>query len=166
MDQIAAAAGLSRQALYLHFKSKTDLLLALLDEIGDRYGLPARIGRVFTASTSVEALNELVSMHIAYDSRIYEVARILRGVRREEQATGAAWADRMTRRRLGYRRVVEWLANDDMLDEALTTDDATDLVWSLLSPDFYEYLAVDAGWAPDHYEAQVRTLLHRTLLRR
>jgi AcrR family transcriptional regulator len=43
MSAVARAAGVSRQALYLHFADRAALLLAVVDHIDEREGLAAAI---------------------------------------------------------------------------------------------------------------------------
>ncbi len=51
MSDIAKAAGISRQAVYLHFGSRTELMIATSNYVDEVKGLNERLKRLQTAST-------------------------------------------------------------------------------------------------------------------
>jgi AcrR family transcriptional regulator len=51
MAQIAKAARLSRQAVYLHFADRADLMVALARHVHESLGLPAEIQRMRNTQT-------------------------------------------------------------------------------------------------------------------
>ena len=56
-------AGVSRQAIYLHFGSKANLLQALVDDLNEKYVFPAfERCRVWESSTGLEALDAWVEV--------------------------------------------------------------------------------------------------------
>ena len=46
LAQVAKAARLSRQAVYLHFADRADLMVALARHVNESLGLPAEIQRI------------------------------------------------------------------------------------------------------------------------
>ena len=62
MAQIAKAARLSRQAVYLHFADRADLMVALARHVNESLGLPAEIQRVMNSPTGIEMIEAFVSM--------------------------------------------------------------------------------------------------------
>lgn len=164
MEQVAGAAGVSRQAVYLHFQSRTGLLLALLDDIAQTRGLPELVQRTLEAPSALEALDRAIELHITYDPRIRDVVRLLDATRRDDPVAEAAWSERMVLRRAGLRQVATRLGAEGVLDAAWSVQDAADILWAVLSPQVYQALVVEAGWRLPDYQRHIRTLLHRTLL--
>ena len=62
MAQIAKAARLSRQAVYLHFADRADLMVALARHVNESLGLPAEIQRLMNSPTGIEMIEAFVSM--------------------------------------------------------------------------------------------------------
>ena len=71
----------------------------------------------------------------------------------------------MNGRRLGYRTVVQRLADEGNLAPGWSVDEAGDFLWALLSIHTYEYLVIDRGWSLDRYVEQLTWVARRTLLR-
>jgi AcrR family transcriptional regulator len=164
LEQIAKAAGVSRQAIYLHFGSRGALLLSLVDHVDRSEGLAGLTQRVRDAPTGTEALDGLVWLNAVYEPRIRAVALAHDAARRADPELEAAWQDRMGRRRGLYREVVKRLADEGALARGVTTQEATDLIWALLGSRVHEDLVSERGWSRRRYEARLRTILHSALL--
>jgi AcrR family transcriptional regulator len=165
LEQIAKRAGVSRQAIYLHFGSRGALLLALAEHVDEAEGLSELTRRVREARSGVEALHLLVWLNAEYEPRIRGVAHAHDLARRADPDLEAAWQDRMRARRALYADVVRRLEDDDELAEGLTSREAVDLIWALLSSRVYEDLVVDRGWSRRRYEERLRTLLRGAVTR-
>ena len=63
--QIAKAAGVSRQAVYLHFADRADLYLALVRHVDESRDLAGALRRIEQAPTGVGALLEAVAISSA-----------------------------------------------------------------------------------------------------
>ena len=164
LEQVAEEAGVSRQTVYVHFGSRTGLLIAMvqhMDEVGTLHGL---VQRVFEAGSALEALDAVVNVHAEYHPVAYPVARVFMANRREDEAMKAAWDERMASRRNLYHGVVEWLSRDGLLAPTWDIETATDLVWGLTSWQLWEELVVDRGWSKQDYLRHLRTVLRRTLV--
>lgn len=164
LEGVAEEAGLSRQTVYIHFGSRTGLLIAMvqhMDESGTLHGL---VERVFEAATALDALDAAVTVHAEYHPVAYPVARVLMAGRHDDEAISAAWEERMASRRNLYHHVVEWLERDGLLRPDWNVETATDVVWGLTSWQLWEALVVDRGWSKDAYRRHLRTVLRRTLV--
>jgi AcrR family transcriptional regulator len=164
LERVAKAAGVSRQAIYLHFGSRPALLLALVDFVDESEGLSELSAQVRVAPTGAEALDRLVRMNATYEPRIRAVALAHDIARRSDPDLEAAWQDRMERRRSLYAGVVKRLADERELSGDLSQREAVDLIWALLSPRVHEDLVVDRGWSRKRYESRLTMLLHAALL--
>jgi AcrR family transcriptional regulator len=165
LEEVAREAGVSRQAVYLHFGSRTKLLLALVDDM-DSERLPELLGKVFAARTAPAALDAMVDVCAVYTEEILGVANALDSARRSESAAAAAWNDRMTRRRHGFGLVVAGLAKEGLLTRRLTEEEATDLLFAVMSIRVWEDLVVVRGWSKKRYARHLKRILRRALVRR
>jgi AcrR family transcriptional regulator len=165
LEQVAKHAGVSRQAIYLHFGSRGALLLALVEHVDESEGLAELTGRVRAAPSALEALDLLAWLNAEYEPRIRAVARAHDVARRGDPELEAAWQDRMRARRALYTGVVKRLDDEGRLVEGLTTKEAVDLVWALLGSRVHEDLVVERGWSRRRYEDRVRTLLRKAVTR-
>ncbi len=164
MGDIAGAAGISRQALYLHFASRADLLVATTHHVDQVRGLHERNGRWRAASSGVEMLEAYIEFWGNYIPEIYGLGKALLAVYETDKAAATAWDDRMASLRKGCRRTVEALHGDGTLAAAWTCDEATDLFWTVLSVRSWEQLTVECGWSTDQYIERMQVLLKSTFI--
>lgn len=166
LEDVAAEAGVSRQAVYLHFGSRTGLLIAMTQHMDSGGGLPPLLDRVFNAPTAVEALDAAAALHAEYHPTIYQVARVFLVGRYEDEALRAAYDERMESRRNLYHTVVERLQEEALLAPDWDVESATDFLWALTSWQLWEQLVIDRGWSKDEYLDHLRTVMRQTLVSR
>src|SRR5260221_9615298 len=99
LEDIAHAAGVSRQALYLHFASRADLFIATVRHVDAVLGAHERVARLCQQACepgqAVLGVKELVAFWGNYLPEIYGLAKALLALRDTDEAAAAAWADRM-----------------------------------------------------------------------
>ena len=163
MEEVARDAGVSRQAVYLHFKSKAGLLVEMAQYSDEIVGTPERLRPVREAGTALEALDAGVSAYAAIEPHIYEAASLIYSARRSDEAAEAAWQDRMALRRENIRQGIERLQMEGLLADGWTVDEAADFAWALISLHTYEYLVVERAWPIDQFVSRLQTMLRNTL---
>lgn len=163
MVDIAKRAGVSRRTLYVHFDSRTSLLVAMVQHFDAGGILQGLVRQVVEAPTSLDALDAIVHLHAEYSPVAYPVARVLMLGRHEDDALRAAWNDRMEARRDVYASVVGRLKRDGLLSRGWDARAATDMVWGLTSWQMWEQLVVDQGWSKRRYRRYLRTALRHVL---
>ena len=164
LEEVAAAAGVTRRTIYLHFGGKVGLLFAVTDEAERAAGLPDLVARLRQARAPEEVFERLADIQVQYMPLIYESIRLVHAARREEPAADALWKARMSRRRAMARLLAARIRESGRLDPRLTVDDAVMLILVLIAPQMYEYLVVDGGWSLKRYRGHVIRLLRRALL--
>ena len=164
MEEVARDAGVSRQAVYLHFKSKVDLLVAAAQHSDEVVGVPEILRLVREAKTPLEALDKGVEAYAAIDPHIYDIASVIYAARRSDEAAEAAWQDRMSFRRENIKQGMERLEEEGLLAQGWTVDEAADFAWALLSLHTYEYLVVERGWPIDQLIRRLQTALRSLLV--
>ena len=164
MGDIAKAAGISRQAVYLHFPSRTELLVAstrYLDEILD---VDDRLAPSRAATTGVERLVLYIESWGNYIPDMYGVAKALLLAKETDEAAAVAWNDRMLAMRDGCRAAIESLARDQTLAPEWKPRDATDALWTMLCVQNWENLTQECGWSTRQYVKRMRTLAKRAFV--
>ncbi len=158
MAEVARRAGVSRQALYLHFGGRGDLLTAVARHADLRRGLPDAIRRIERAATGLDAVREMVDLQARMNPGIWPVALALEEVRRRDEEAERAWRDRLESRLRGCRSIVARLGRDGSLREGLHEAVAADLLWTLTSLRTWEDLVLQRGWSARRYREEVGRL--------
>src|ERR671916_1770362 len=115
MRDVAAAAGVSRQAVYDHFGSRADLMVATARYGDEVRNLDERLSRYRSATSGVERLEAFVEFWGNYVPEIHGIARALFAAREGDEAVDAAWDDRMRVVQEACHDIVGRLQRDGML---------------------------------------------------
>src|SRR5262249_50184581 len=110
LEDIAQAAGVSRQALYLHFGSRAELFIATVRYVDDVLHLSERIQKVCETNNGIFGLEEYVALWGNYLPEIHGLAKALLALRDTDEAAAAAWADRMEATYQGCLVIMQQLA--------------------------------------------------------
>jgi AcrR family transcriptional regulator len=163
---VAARAGVSRQAVYLHFGDRTSLFVTLGDYIDVSFGRDNLRTHVFGAPTGAESLRRWVHTMSWYTAKIDSVSRIVELAAEADDALAAAWKDRMTGRRSHVRRIAERIAAEGELADGWTAEAAADLIFTVTLPGPWRVLTSVLGWSQEQYAEEVTRLLERSVLAR
>ena len=164
MADIAKAAGVSRQALYLHFPSRAELLVATTRHIDKVKNVEARLARSRSASSGVERLHAFVDAWGGYIPQIHGISVALRAMRDTDKEAAAAWEDRMQAVRRGCEAAVLAILQDGYLKEGITEITGVDLLWTLLSVENWERLVLECGWSQSEYEQTLKKIAEVSLM--
>src|SRR5215469_6536658 len=85
MAEIGKAAGVSRQAVYLHFADRGDLFVALFQYVDEQRGLAAELERVRNAPSGTAALRAMASLQARTNPGVWPMARATEAVRRTDE---------------------------------------------------------------------------------
>ena len=165
MRDIAEAAGISRQAVYDHFGSRAQLLVATTHYVDEIRGLEERRSRFRAATSGLEHLQAYVEFWGTYIPEVYGMAKALLAIRETDKAAATAWDERMTAVRESCRHTIEALHRDGMLAPEWSHDEAVDLMWTMLSIRTWEQLTIECGWSTSQYVDRMQKLLKRALVR-
>lgn len=164
MSDIAKETGISRQALYLHFPKRADLLIETtryLDRIRD---VDAKLAASRSAKSGIERLDAYIEAWGGHIPDIYGVAKALLAMQGEDEEARAAWRNRMQAMREGCQAAVKALDADNRLRPELTALKATDILWTLLSVRNWEQLTTECGWSQEDYILAMKDLARRAIV--
>ncbi|MCK5041194.1 MAG: TetR/AcrR family transcriptional regulator [Sphingomonadales bacterium] len=166
MTNIAAKAGISRQALYLHFKTRAELLIATTHYIDEVNGVEERLAASRKAKTGIERLELFIEAWGNYIPEIYGVAKALLAVLDTDEEATKAWDDRMQAVREGCFAAIKAIDNDGELSPNVSVDHATDILWMLLSVRNWEQLTQQCGWSQVNYITNMKRHAHAVLVKK
>lgn len=162
LEAVARMAGVSRQAIYLHFSSKADLVTALHQRINEQDVAPA-MARVWSRRSARTGLDAFVAASAEAIPRILNIADALAPPRQDDDLT-ETWEAPREGRYADCLRMGEWLERDGVLAAGVTARDAADVLWMMVSMPSYALLVVQRGWTPQRWTRWVRNALHHALL--
>jgi AcrR family transcriptional regulator len=164
MIDIAKATGISRQAVYLHFGSRTELMIATTQYVDEVKGLNERLNHLRAAKTGVELLEACVEVWGSHIPEIYGLAKAMLRTRETDEATAAAWDNNMSCLRDVCREIIEAIDHEGILAPEWSRSEAIEMLWTMLSFHNWEQLTIECGWSTAQYINWMKTLLKRTFV--
>lgn len=165
MSDIAKAVKISRQALYLHFPNRADLLVATTRYLDQVHDIEGQLTASRNASSGTDRLEKWVDVWGNYIPNIYGISKALLAMKDTDEEAAAAWNDRMQAVRHGCAAAIAALQAEDALNTNLTDEQATDLLWTLLSVRSWEQLRMECGWSQADFIAHMKDTTARALVR-
>jgi AcrR family transcriptional regulator len=162
---IAGAAGVSRQAVYLHFGNRANLLLAAVQR-RDSTSPTWAIKRAAEEDPVPAALANFVEAWFEHIPRIQPVAHLLSAASQIDAEARAAWDDRMALMRRLIVALTRRLAMGGALKPEWTVEQAADWIWHRTHLDGWRHLVRERGWDAAEYGRRICASLQRDLLKR
>lgn len=157
LGAVAKTAGVSRQAIYLHFKSKAELLTALHLHIFDTDVLPALERHPITeAASALEALDATIDVDVDVVSKVWRVHEALQMARRQHPEVDETLRPREDDRYRGLLDVGNRLEREGALPAGIQAPMFADMLWGLLGVGTYRNLVLERGWSLEQYRQWVR----------
>jgi AcrR family transcriptional regulator len=166
IEAIAQRAEVSAPSVYAIFKSKTGILIALLDQLtfGKDYEEVVRKAvTVGDPETRLRLAAGVARQIRGAQSAAFDLMRSA-GVVAPELAKLA-----QQRERLRYEKeegVINFLRGSGGLRQGLTHKAARDIFWMLTGGDVYRMLVRERGWSPEQYQGWLADMLVLSLLAR
>ena len=164
MSDIATAVGISRQALYLHYPTRAELLIATTKHIDKVKKVNQRLELSRAAGSGIERLHFFIKAWGGYIPEIHGISVALRKMRENDKAATEAWDERMQAVRHGCQAAVRAIEKDGKLKSDLSEQVATDILWTLLTVENWERLVLDCTWSQSEYEIKMIELAEIALL--
>lgn len=164
MSDIAKQAKISRQAVYLHFPSRADLLVETtryIDEVND---VMAQFNKTIVAKNGEEQLKIFIETWANYMLVVRGVAKALLAMKDTDEEAELAWSDRMAHLRLVGEGAVCTLEKDGKLNPDLSIKLATDLMMGMISFRNWEHLVEECSWSQKEYLKYMKIAVTRVLV--
>ncbi len=162
LDAVAKKAGVSRQAIYLHFESKDALLRELHARVNELDVTPA-FAQVWTATSALDALDAWVVASAEAIPKFLALANALSAGRHHDPDIEATWDAPMAGQYAQCRRLASWLQRDGVLGPRITTRYAADMLWHYTHIHAYEALVVERGWPVARWIGWLKSTLRHEL---
>jgi len=149
IDRIAQEAGVARSTVYAVFGSRSGLFDAVGRELAARSGL----ARLLDAKHQPDARDHLragfraASAMLAANRDIYRALHSMAQL--DERAVGGAVRRQEEERTAGMKRLAGRLAEQGVLREGLSADDAEQVLWVLTSFESFDSLYTGRGMSTD-----------------
>ncbi len=149
VDRIAGVARVARSTIYLVFGSRAGLFEAFTKDLWDRTGLPA-----LTEAVRHPDARQHLRGGIAAATRMFaadpEIYRVLFAMARLDPGSVGAAVERMKSERSGGMAfLARRLAEDGVLRDDVSVEEAADALWVLTSFEAFDLLYTDRGLAVD-----------------
>ena len=160
LDEVAKAAGVSRQAIYLHFPSKAELLTELHLHIFATDVLPAVQRHPVTDTMAAwEAIDATIASDVEVVAKVWRIHEALTQARRQHPEVDQTLRPREKER---YDELVELghrLEREGGLPPEIGVGLFADMMWGLLNVGTYYNLVIERGWSLEQYRDWGRTTL-------
>lgn len=151
MSDIAKKAGVSRQALYLHFKTRAELYIATTQFIDDELNSAIKMMDHLSSEDPIERIGKFVSAWAGHMENIQHVARALLAAGVTDVQAMEAWNQRMG---LLYRQcfdISKGLKAANMLRSGLSIKRAAELFVVTISFQNWDRMRHFYGWSKAAY---------------
>jgi AcrR family transcriptional regulator len=165
VDRVARMAGVARSTIYLIFGSRAGLFDAVAEDLYERGG----IDKVLQAVAREDALETLrggirggVETFAAYrdaNRALFSMAQV------DEDAVGGAIQRKEHKRARGMARLARRLAEQGILRQDVTVDEAAHLLWVITSFDAFDLLYTGRGLSADEVARILVAAAERSLCR-
>jgi AcrR family transcriptional regulator len=157
LEAVAKRAGVSRQAIYLHFPSKAELLTALHLHIFATDVVPAVERHPITEEMgALDVLDATIAVDVEVASTVWRIHEALTMARRQHPEVDKTLRPREEERYgelldLGHR-----LEREGALPPEIHIGTFADMLWGLMGVGTYRNLVIERGWTLDRYRRWVR----------
>ena len=151
LEAVAKKAGVSRQAIYLHFPSKVELLTALHLHVFDTDVVPAlRRHPIADAMTALDVLDATIAADVEIVARVWRIHESLTMARRHHPEVDQTLLPREKEHYDGLLDVGRRLEREGALPSTLPPGLFTDMLWGVMNIGTFR-TCHERGWSLDQY---------------
>jgi AcrR family transcriptional regulator len=171
VGQIAERSGVPQATLYRLFPNKRAILKMLVDVTlgGDDEDIEFRqrteVQEAFAMADPAEMLRAFAGVLRRLMDRSAAMQQVLATSAVVDREAAEMLDVVRQQRHTGQGRIVQELARRNALPAGLTPEAATDIVYTLMSPEVHRILTVERAWSADQYEEWLADAMTRLLLR-
>ena len=157
LQEIADRAGVAVQTIYFVFGNKRALLKELVDTTiaGDAEPVATLDRPWFTGAVAEATAEEMLTAYVPGSSavlaRVSPIMRVLEAAVANDPEVAALWPQDEDLRYVVQRTAAEAFVTKPGARSDLTTEEAADLLYGILSPELYLLFVRDRGWTHDRW---------------
>ncbi len=160
LEAVAKKAGVSRQAIYLHFSSKAELLTALHLHIFATDVVPVLERHPITDTmTAWDALDAMIAVDVEVASKVWRIHEALAMARRQHPEVEQTLRPREEEHYGELLDLGRRLKREDVLPPKLRAGTFADWLWGLVNVGTYRSLVIERGWSLDRYRRWARNTI-------
>ncbi|MCB1139540.1 MAG: TetR/AcrR family transcriptional regulator [Leptospiraceae bacterium] len=164
IGQVATRAGVSRQAVYLHFPSRAELLIEAIRFIDEEHGLPGRLEGIYSEKNGPSMLDRCVEVWGEYLPHIQGISAALLEMRDSDESVAEAWQETVRCLSEVCRDCIRRLASEGKLASDWDESRATSLMAGMLSIPCWDELR-RGGWSTETYVMNMKLAVRRVFVR-
>lgn len=164
---IARAAGVTRQSVYLGYGNRVGLLTAMARNADAKSGHSQRMRDISQGDgADAQALLDFVEAWLAHLPEIYPVGVLLSAAAVVDAEARAVFNDRMVGSlHAAFLRICKRLEGARALARDVSATDAADICWSLTHIEAWRQLVIERGWKPAEFVVNRKSLIRAAVLR-
>jgi AcrR family transcriptional regulator len=166
IEAIARRAEVSVQTVYAIFKSKTGILIALLDQSMFGPAYEEVVGQALSAGDPETRLRRAASIAKQIRGAQSAAFDLMRGAGVVAPELAKLERQRERLRYKGEESMITFLRQTGRLRHGLDHKTARDIFWMLTGADVYRMLVRERGWSPQKYQKWLADALSELLLTR
>ncbi len=171
VEAIAAEAGVAAQTIYAIFKNKKRILVSLMNVLSangieDNTPMPERAGPQAVSQEHDQRRQLQMFAQVVADNlaQVAVVSEIMVDAAKTERDVDRI-LQRLSNQRLEHMKfAVQQIAPNGPFREKINQAYATDIIWTLTSPEIFLLLTRDRGWSKEKYAQWLADTLARVLL--
>lgn len=164
MASVGEEAGVSRRGVYLHFRSRADIVRGLFDHVADAAALDASLAPVRDADDPVDALTAWAHHLAGYHPRVLPVDRAIERVRDRDPDAAEHYSKVQAAQRETCRLLASGLSESGRLADPWTVTTATDMLWAQVSSEVIGGLLEQCGWSQDELADHLAAMYRATFV--
>ena len=164
LEAVARRAGITRRALYLHFGSRAELLMALRGHVDEAYDLAASVGPIGAAPTVEEAVAAWARHVARFHARIAPVIKALEAAAAGDDDVAALLRQSKSAWLGECRNLVRRIEAEGRLAPPWTVTQAADLLWSFMAVTFVDDLVTARRWTVTQLAERLTLVVHRAVM--
>ncbi len=167
IDQIAAAAGVSRETIFKAFSTKRQLLRLWVERevAGPDEPVPIHQQAWMREVRSARQQRQQLEVAVAAARRIHDRAaaglEVMRAAAHADPEIAALWDEACRSRRRDVTAVTDQLVATGPTNPDLNPNEVVDVVYTFTSPELYDLFVRQCDWPPERFERWLVDALQR-----